>query len=294
MRPQIIIIATLLLNATLFVFNLAAAVLTGSRTVLSQAIYTITDLVGSALLLWGLYVSRRPADYDHPFGHGRERFFWAFVSIIVTFTVAGLLALVEGFDEVASPTPIAHIGTALLVVGGTVAASVGGITVTLRELRTSRQTLRELLESAQQGLKSIFYQDLVAIVGSVVALVGLLVVYRTGREVVDGLTAIFEGMILILAGIVLTAESREYLVGRALEPADTRGMLAIIERDPRVAKVRAAESMLMGPEDALLALRVNFQDGLTTDQIEQTIDQVAAAVKAAYPMIHHVVIEPES
>jgi len=294
MRPQVVIIATLLLNATLFAINLAAAVTTGSRAVLSQAIYTVTDLVGSAFLLWGLYLSRRPADYDRPFGHGRERFFWAFVSIIVTFTVAGLLALVAGFDQVADPTPIKYIGVALLVVGATVAASVAGIAVTLRELRTSKETLSQLLASANQGLKSIFYQDLVAIVGSVAALVGLLIVFRTGREVVDGLTAIVEGMILILAGIVLTAESREYLVGRALEPKDTRGLLSIIARDPRVAKVRDAHSMLLGPDDALLALKINFQDGLTTDQIEQTIDQLAAAVKAAYPVVRHVVIEPES
>jgi cation diffusion facilitator family transporter len=294
MRPQVIIVATLLLNATLFVVNLAAAVITGSKAVLSQAIYTVTDLVGSAFLLWGLYLSQRPADYDRPFGHGRERFFWAFVSIIVTFTVAGLLALVAGFDQVANPTPIDHIGVALLVVGATVAASIAGIAVTMRELKTSKETLRQLLASANQGLKSIFYQDLVAIVGSVAAFAGLLIVYRTGRNEVDGLTAIVEGMILILAGIVLTAESREYLVGRALEPKDTRGLLSIIERDPRVAKVRDANSMLLGPDDALLTLRVNFQNGLTTDQIEQTIDQLAAAVKAAYPIVRHVVIEPES
>jgi cation diffusion facilitator family transporter len=294
MRPQVVIIATLLLNATLFGLNLSAAIFTGSRAVLSQAIYTVTDLVGSAFLLWGLYLSRRPADYDRPFGHGRERFFWAFVSIIVTFTVAGLLALVAGFDQVADPTPIDHIGIALLVVGGTVGASIAGIAVTMRELRTSKETLRQLLASANQGLKSIFYQDLVAIVGSIVAFAGLLIVYRTGRNEVDGLTAIVEGMILILAGIVLTAESREYLVGRALEPRDTRGLLAIVERDARVAKVRMAYSMLLGPEDALLALRINFQDGLTTDQIEQTIDRLSAAVRAAYPIVRHVVIEPES
>jgi cation diffusion facilitator family transporter len=294
MRPQVIVVATLLLNATLFVLNLIVAIQTGSRAVLSQAIYTITDLVGSALLLWGLYLSRRPADYDRPFGHGRERFFWAFVSIIVTFTVAGLLALVSGFDEVSAPAPISHIGYALLVVGATVLASVAGIAVTLRELRTSGETLRQLLESAQQGLKSIFYQDLVAIVGSMAAFVGLLIIYRTHLYVVDGLTAIVEGMILILAGIVLSAESREYLVGRALAPSDIRGVLATVERDARVAKVRNAQSILLGPDDALLTLRINFQDGLTTDQLEQAIDQVAVAVRNAYPVIHHVVIEPES
>ena len=180
------------------------------------------------------------------------------------------------------------------MVGATLGTSVVGIAVTLRELRTSRETLGQLLASANQGLKSIFYQDLIAIVGAVAALVGLLAVYRTGRDSLDGLTAIIEGMILFLAGIVLAVESREYLVGRALDPRTTRGVLALVERDSRVARVRDAQSMLIGPEDALLALRVNFRDDLTTDQLEKAIDDAAAAVKLAYPIIHHVVIEPES
>jgi cation diffusion facilitator family transporter len=294
MRPQVVIIATLLLNATLFAVNLTVALLSGSRAVLSQAIYTITDLVGSAFLLWGLYLSRRPADYDRPFGHGRERFFWAFVSIVVTFTVAGLLALTVGFEQLVAPEKISHISYALIVVGGTVLASIAGIYVTLRELRRSRETLGALLASANQGLKSIFYQDLVAIVGAIAAFIGLLVVYRTGNEAVDGLTAVIEGLILFAAGVVLSAESREYLVGRALRPADTRAILSVVERDPRVAKVRGLYSMLLGPDDALLALRINFQDGLTTDQLEQAIDQVTAAIRKVRPTVHHVVIEPES
>lgn len=294
MRPQVVVSATIVLNASLFVLNLVAAEFSGSRAVLSQAIFTVTDLVGSAFLLWGVYLSRRPADYDHPFGHGRERFFWAFVSIVITFTVAGLLALVVGFNQLTDPGKIDHIGDALLVVGATLAASVVGIGVTLRELRTSRETLGQLLASAHQGLKSIFYQDLIAIVGAIAAFVGLLAVYRTGHDSIDGLTAIIEGLILFLAGLVLAVESREYLVGRALDPRTTQKVLALIERDHRVARVRDAQSMLIGPDDALLALRVNFRDDLTTDQLEQAIDDVAAAVKHVFPVVHHVVIEPES
>ncbi|EQD68437.1 cation efflux protein, partial [mine drainage metagenome] len=88
--------------------------------------------------------------------------------------------------------------------------------------------------------------------------------------------------------------SREYLIGRALDPPTVRGLLAVIQGDSRVVQVRRAESMLIGPEDALLAVRVNFRDGLTTDQLELAIDEVAASVKQRYPVVRHVVIEPES
>ncbi|HTW39372.1 MAG TPA: cation diffusion facilitator family transporter [Thermoplasmata archaeon] len=294
MRTQVIIVATLLLSAALFAVNFAVAVASGSRAILAQAIFTLTDLVGSALLLWGLHLSRRPATHEYPFGRGKERFFWAFVSIVVTFTVAGVVALSEGVDQVVSPTPLSHIGEGLLVVGATILVSAASIWVTLRELRLSRQTLSSLLESANQGLKSIFYQDLVSIVASAVAFGGLIVVYRTGHPVADGVSAVVEGVLLIATGFVLTLESREYLIGRALAPEIARAMLAIVERNPTVAKVRSLQSMMLGPDDALLALRINFRDGMTTDQLESAIDQVGGALRTAYPVLRHVIIEPES
>jgi cation diffusion facilitator family transporter len=294
MRPQVIIVATLLLSATLFAVNLVVAIASGSRAVLAQAIYTITDLVGSGLLLWGLHLSKRPASHEYPFGRGKERFFWAFVSIVVTFTVAGVLALTEGVDQIVAPQPVSHIGEGLLVVGATIIVSVLSIWVTLRELRLSRVTLSSLLESANQGLKAIFYQDLVSIGGSLVAFFGLVIVYRTGDSLADGVSAALEGLFLIATGFVLTAESREYLIGRALAPEDARAMLTVVERNSSVAKVRSLQSMLLGPDDALLALRINFQDGMTTDQLEAAIDQVTLSLRTAYPVLRHIVIEPES
>ncbi|HTW77524.1 MAG TPA: cation diffusion facilitator family transporter [Thermoplasmata archaeon] len=294
MRPQVIIIATLLLNASLFAVNLTVAVIGGSRSVLAEAIFTITDIVGSGLLLWGLYLSRRPASPEHPFGRGKERFFWAFVSILVTFTVAGVLVLTEGLDQVLDPRPIRYIVEGLLVTSATLVVSLASILFTLRELRLSRMHLLDLLESANQGLKAIVYQDLVTVGASVAAFVGLFVVNATGIAAADGAGAIAEGAILIAAGFILSAESREYLIGRALEPAQARRILQLVEANPSVAKVRSLQSMLLGPDDALLALRINFHDGMTTDQLELAIDEVTAGLRAEFPVLRHIVIEPES
>jgi cation diffusion facilitator family transporter len=294
MRPQVVLTTTVLLNAVLFVANLWIALLSGSRTILAEAILTATDLVGSALLLWGLHLSRRPADVQHPFGFGKERFFWAFVSIVITFAIAGIVALVTGIDQWVSPRPIGHLPEGLAIVAATLVASLIGISVTLRELRLGRETLQALLESSHEGLKSVFYQDAVAIAGAVIALAGLTAVYETHLDAIDGAIAAVEGVLLVSAGFVLTAESREYLIGRALDPSVARDLLGLVERDPRVARVRSVQSMQLGPDDALVALRINFQDGLTTDQLEAAIDQVSAAVRAAYPVVRHLIIEPES
>ncbi|HTT45553.1 MAG TPA: cation diffusion facilitator family transporter [Thermoplasmata archaeon] len=294
MRSQVVIVATLVLNGALFAFNLDVAFVSGSRAVLAQAIYSVTDLVGAALLLWGLYASQLPADYRHPFGRGKERFYWALMSIVVTFAIAGILALTTGFDQVTNPTPISHIGLALLVLGATLLVSAVSIAVTLREVRRSQQTLQSFLESRRIGLKSVFYQDVVTIAGCIVAFFALVVVYRTGQDAADGAAAVIEGVLLIFTGLVLTLESRGLLIGQALDPEEARAILAVVERDARVAKVRALQSMILGPEDALLALRVNFHDGLTTDQIESAIDEVTLALQKTRPGLRHVIIEPES
>jgi cation diffusion facilitator family transporter len=294
MRPQVIIWATIALNGALFIVNLVIAVQSGSRAVLSQAVYTITDLVGSGLLLWGFVVSQRPPSYDHPFGFGKERFFWSFSASLVTFTIAGLLVLTTGLDQVLNPQPVTHLEAGLAVVGLTIASSFAGILVTLRELRHSRETLQTLLESTHQGLKTIFYQDVVSIFGSIVAFAGILIVYRTGDAVADGAAASAVGVLLIVTGLVLAAESRELLVGKAIPPRLAREILSVIERNPHVRRVREVQSMMLGPDDVLIALRVNFQDGLTVDELEMAIDEIGHAVKSAFPTVRHLVIEPES
>ncbi|MCI4330408.1 MAG: cation diffusion facilitator family transporter [Thermoplasmata archaeon] len=294
MRPLVIVWATVILDAGLFVVNLFVALISGSHAVLSQAVYNAADLVGGVMLVWGYTVSQKAPTYDHPFGYGKERFFWSFAATLTTFTASGLAVFADGFLQIVSPQPVGHLGAALAVVGATLAVSFAGIYVTLRELRQSRETLTDLLESSQQGLKAIFYQDIVSVLGSVVAFFGIVVVYRTQDFAADGITACGVAILLIATGFVLAAESRELLVGKAVSPEQARAVLALIERHPRVRRVRGLQSMMLGPDDALLALRVNFQDGLTTDQIETVIDQVSSTVREEFPSVRHLIIEPES
>jgi cation diffusion facilitator family transporter len=294
MRSSVIINATLLLDAALFGVNAYVAVESGSHAVLSQAIYSITDLLGGVMLLWGFVVSRRPPNPRHPFGYGKERYFWSFVAALVTFTVAGFVVLVTSAAQISNPQPVSHLNEALLSVGATVVVSLVGIGVTLRELRASQETLSSLVASSHLGLKTIFYQDLVSVAGSVVAFLGIVYILRTGDLAADGYAAGAVGVLLVATGFVLAGESRELLVGKAISPMEAREVLRILEQDPRVRRVRSIQSMMLGPDDVLVALKVNFQDGLTTDQIEQAIDDVSARIRRAFPPVRHLLIEPES
>jgi len=294
MRSQLLIIATLALDAVLFGINLVVGLVSGSRAVLSQAVYIIADFIGGILLVWGFVASQRPPDDRHPFGRGKERFFWAFSASLVTFTVAGLLVLFTAFGSILHPTPVVALPYDLTILIANVAASLVGIWVTLRELRRERATLTSFLESSHMGVKTIFFQDVVSVFGALVALVGIVLIDVTGRDVFDGISAFGIGLLLLATGVLLAAECRELLVGKAISPEETQKILQLVERDPRVRRVRGLQSMMLGPEDVLIAVRVNFQDGLTTDQLESAIDQISISLRETYPTIRHLVIEPGS
>jgi cation diffusion facilitator family transporter len=294
MRPQLVISATLLLDVVLFAVNLTVAWAGGSRAVLSQALYALSDVFAGAMVMWGFLASQRPPDHEHPFGYGKERFFWSFSAGLLAFTFAGGFVLVAGVQQVQNPHSVQNIPEGLLVVGVTLLLSVVGILVVMRELRRDTATISDFLGSAQQGLKTIFYQDLVSVLGSAVAFAGLLYEFHTPSGVVDGLTAMIVGALMVATGVVLAAESRDLLVGKAISPEQARAVLSLVERDPRVRKVRGLQSMMLGPDDVLLALRVNFLDNMDTDEIESSIDHLSLTLREAFPQVRHLLIEPES
>jgi cation diffusion facilitator family transporter len=294
MRSELLFYATIALDIGLFAVNLLVAGSTGSRAVLSQAAYSLSDLLGSAFLLVGLYSSRRPPDARHPFGFGKERFFWAFVATLIAFTLAGFFSLAIGVLQIVEPVRVIDLSHALLVVAATLVASVVGLAVAFRELRRSRQSFGALWASSQVGVKNIVYQDFVGLLGAAVALGGLGLVYATHQTAFDGVAAAIVGGLMIVTGVLLSAESRDLLTGRAIPPEVARSILMVAQRHPKVRSVREIQSMLLGPDDTLVALRVNFQDGLTTDQVEQAIDELSVDLKSSHSTLRHLIIEPES
>ena len=294
MRPSLVITATLVLDGIFFALNLTVAISGGSRAVLSQAVYTITDLIGAVMILLGYRASVQPASRQHPFGRGKERFFWAFTAGLVTFSLAAALVLVEGGLQIVSPRPITDLVPGLLTVAGTLASSLGSLLVVVFELRRDGQTVESLLGSDFQGMKTIFLQDVVSVVGAGVALVGLGLVQFSGQALYDGLSAAVVGFLLLLTGFALAAESRALLVGRAMSEKEGREILTLVSDYPFVRRVVDMQSMMLGPEEALVTLQVNFLDELNTDDIEIHIDQLQRFVKGAHNQVRHLIIQPVS
>ncbi len=292
MRTRLVIGATLALDTLFFAVNLVVFAVGGSRAVLSQALYAITDVLGSLMISWGMAVSQVEADTTHPFGRGKERFFWAFTAGLVTFSLTGYLVLAMGVLQMLHPVHVAALHDALVSVGGTLLVGAASLTIILWELRRDRVSVRSLLSSDNQEMKILLVQDAVSLVGAAVVLVGIFFVLMTDNDFYDGLAAAVVGILLVGTGFVFAFDARELLVGKGVSPEEGKTMLSIIERYPYVRQVRELKSMLLGPDEALVMLRVNFVDELTTDEVEMHIDQLRRFVTSECPRIRYLIIEP--
>jgi cation diffusion facilitator family transporter len=291
-RTRSVIVATLALDSAFFIANFIVFYYGGSRAVLSQALYTITDLVAGIMIYWGVKVSLEPPTHTHPFGRGKERFFWAFTGGLVTFSVAGFLVLVEGLLEIMHPGRLTDLMQGIATISATLVASLISLTIVLLEIREEKVTVETIMVSEHQEIKMILVQDIVSMIGAVVALTGIYLVYATGNVLYDGLSASMVGALLVATGFVYAMDAREFLVGKGVSPAEGEIIFSIVERYPFVRKVEGMQSMLMGPDEVLVALRINFVDELTTDDLEIVIDELRQFVTGEFPRIGQLIIEP--
>ncbi|MDE1820626.1 MAG: cation diffusion facilitator family transporter [Euryarchaeota archaeon] len=294
MRTQLVLVASFALNVAFLAVNFVVFEAGGSHAVLSQAVNAATDLVAGLMILWGQRAAQFPASPTHPFGRGKERFFWAYSAGLVAFCLAGAFVMVFALQEILSPHPVGALREGLLTVAVTFAGNLASIFVVLLELRRDGGTVRALLTSMHLGVKTVFLQDAVSVLGGAVALLGLFLVQVTGLFALDGVAAFIVGASLLFMGLALARDGRELLVGRSRGAEETRALLALVEKYPPVRQVVGVQSMLLGPDDELVGLRVNFADDLSTNEVEMHIDRLGELIREHFPRIHYLLIEPES
>ncbi len=285
---------TLVADGLLFILILAISIISSSEAVFSEALYQLSDVASGGLLLYAVWSSMRPADEAHHFGYGLDRFFWSFISGVFVFSVNGALSILSGIFELFHGRPIREIGASITVLLATVAISTASLMYILARNRAAQRSRPGALQQYHQGVRTVLVQDVMSIVSSCVALAALSVVYYTHLTLYDSGAAVVNGVLLLITGIVLSSESRELLIGKGLNREQLRKISAYLQSLPNVNRVRDIKSIYLGPESLLVVLRVNFRDGLTTDQLEQSIDIVQVALAKEMPELKHVIVEPES
>ncbi|MEM3851555.1 MAG: cation diffusion facilitator family transporter [Methanomassiliicoccales archaeon] len=279
---------TLIADCLLFAGLLGVAAFSGSKAVLSEALYQFSDLASGGLLIYAIWSSLRPPDNRHPFGYGLDRFFWSFVSAVFVFSVNGAISIFLGL---AAPLKITltDISAGLISLAITCLISIVSL---LYIIRAGKGLEERKVSRFHQGIRTVLLQDVMSVVSSVVAAIALLL--YTSDRTLDADASIINGVLLMLTGLILAYESRELLIGKGLKADELARVSTIVEGNGKIQRIREIKTMYMGPDSLLLVLRINFVDDLDTDQLEQEIDRLQQILSSEIPELKHVIIEPES
>jgi cation diffusion facilitator family transporter len=290
------IVAALIANSGIAVAKFVGFLFTGSSSMLAESVHSVADTGNQALLLLGGKRARLEATRLHPFGFGRERYFWAFVVSIVLFTLGSAFALYEGIEKLRHPHELESAGWAIGILLVAVALESWSFRTAVHEarpLKGSGSWVRFIRRSKQPELPVVLLEDLGALVGLFLALgaVGMAIVTGNGRWDGAGTTAI--GLLLGVIAIVLAIEMKSLLIGEAASEEDEAAITAAIVATPAVKALIDLRTEHIGPESILVAVKVEFDPDLTMRQLADDIDAIEADVRVAVPTVTRMFVEPD-
>jgi cation diffusion facilitator family transporter len=284
-------------NLVIAVAKFVAAGFTGSSSMLSEGIHSLVDTGNQGLLLLGIKRSDRPADARHPFGYGQEIYFWALLVAMLLFSIGGGVSLYEGWVHMRHPEPIrqpvwnyAVLGIAFLAEGASWAVAVREMG---RERAPGESWFRTFRRSKDPAIFVVVAEDTAALLGIVVAFVGVWLAVRLEAPWIDGMASMVIGVILIAVAILLVAETRMLVMGESADAEVVRAVRAIAERDPCVQAIPRLLTMQLGPRRVLLNLDVRFRPGLSGDALVEAVDRLEGRIREAHPEMREIFIEIE-
>lgn len=292
------IVAAIAGNVAIAATKFIAAAISGSSAMLSEGIHSLVDTGNDLLLLLGLRLSRRPADPDHPFGHGKELYFWSLIVAILIFGVGGGMSLYEGIGHLLHPNRLERPRINYLVLA--LAATFEGLSwrVAFHEFRAAQEKGVGIWEaihaSKDPSLFAVLFEDSAALLGLFVAFLGVYLGHQLNNPYLDGSASIIIGAILAVTALLLAYESKGLLVGESANPKIVAGIRSLSEADPAVHRITRALTMQLGPAEILLTMEIQFRAGLSAEQIQAAIDRLEKAIRTRFPDIRRIFIESES
>jgi cation diffusion facilitator family transporter len=292
-----VIYAALAGNAMIAGTKFAAATFTGSSAMLSEAIHSLVDTGNQLLLLYGLRRSGRAPDDRHPFGYGMELYFWTFVVAILVFAVGAGVSFYEGVAKLRRPEPISDTYVNFIVLGVAMVFEAGAWWIAFKEFNRRRGKLGILVSirrSKDPTIFTVLFEDSAAMLGLIVAFVGIGLAEYLGIPQLDGVASMVIGLILACTAMLLAYESKGLLIGEAAYPEVQAGIREIISDDPGILVTNEVLTLHFGPEDVLLNLSVDFADHLSSVDVEAAISELEQRIKTRYPEVKRVFIEAQS
>lgn len=292
-----VVYAALAGNLAIAVTKGVAAAITGSSSMLTESIHSLVDTGNQALLLYGLHSSQRPADIIHPFGYGRELYFWSFIVALMIFAGGAAASVYEGIVHIRAPEPIVRPLINFIVLA--VAFLFEGISWTIAR-REFRQTVgadgwwRAVRRSKDPSTLAVLFEDSAALAGLIIAAGAIGLALWTGDPRYDGVGSILIGIVLAIVALLLARESKGLLIGERARPALSEGIAAIARAEPGVCAVNEVLTIHLAPEQVVATVSLDFDDDLDTRRIEQAVANIETAAKARYAEVTRLFVRPQS
>jgi len=292
-----VIIAALLGNSAISIIKFIAAFMTGSSAMLSEGIHSLVDTGNQILLLYGIKRAKKPADKEFPFGYGKEIYFWSFVVAILIFAVGAGVSIYEGVRHVIHPVQIENPMVNYIVLTLALIFEGAAWFFAFKEFGKVKGN-RSYIEAVQVGkdpsMFVILFEDSAALLGLLVAMLGIWLAQTTGIAEFDGLASIMIGLILGGTAIWLAIETKGLLIGEGANTEVVNNIRQLAESFEEVEKVNELLTMHMGPEFILVNISIRFKRGKLTRELEAVIQEIDALIKSEHATVKRIFVEAEA
>ncbi|MCC3153778.1 cation diffusion facilitator family transporter [Hymenobacter sp. BT770] len=285
-------------NVAIAVSKFVAAYFTGSSAMLSEGIHSLVDTGNSGLLLYGVNRSQRPPDAEHPFGHSKELYFWGLIVAVLIFAIGGGMSFYEGIKHIQDPVPLEDakwnyivLGVSLLFEGVAMYLSVKAL---LAQSDANVGFVKMLRTSKDPAVFASVMENLAALVGLLLALVGVFLGHLLNNPYFDGAASVAIGLLLMLVAVFLVARTKALLVGTGVDAETLANLERIARAQPQVCEIRSPLTMYLGPNDVVLALDVEFADDLSSGQVASAVEMLQDAIRAEHPEVQRIFIEAKN
>jgi cation diffusion facilitator family transporter len=290
------IFAALFANLGIAAAKLVGWSVTGAASMLAEGVHSIADSSNQALLLWGSAAARRAPTTEHPFGYGRERYFWSFIVALVIFTLGSLFALYEGVHKLLVPEPLSNPWIAVVILLFGMALETFSFLTAIGQARPEKGTRSwwaYIKQSKSPELPVVLLEDLGALVGLALALIGVGLATVTGDVRFDAIGSVSIGILLGAIAVVLAVEMKSLLIGESADPVVTRAVIDAIEAGGEVDRIIHLRTLHLGPEHLLVAAKVDFGTIEDSAELSAAIDAVETRVRSAVRIRCTIYVEPD-
>jgi cation diffusion facilitator family transporter len=294
-ESKVAVYGALAANVSIAVLKFVGAAATGSSAMLSEGIHSAVDTGNGLLLLVGLRLADKPADEKHPFGHGKELFFWSLIVAVLIFGVGGGVSIYEGVLRILAPRPLQDTTWSFAILAGSAVFEGSSLFISVRQFRRvieGEPFWSSLATSKDPSLYTVIAEDSAALAGLAAAALGLYGADRWNMPVLDAAASIVVGLLLCAVSSLLILQARRLLVGEAVDAETAERIRNIAQREPSVHRAGWPLTMYLGPDDVLLALDVEFRHSESAADVAQAVDRIEAAVRQGVEEVNRIYIEP--